>query len=34
MSARWDHELAATMTAKGLAVEEEHVLDDLLADLA
>jgi uncharacterized protein (TIGR02679 family) len=30
----WDPELADTMHRAGLRVEEEHVLDDLLSDLA
>jgi len=29
----WDPELAATMACRGLAVEEEAVVDDLVADL-
>lgn len=34
VDARWDADLAAEMRATQLAVEEEHVLDDLLSDLA
>jgi uncharacterized protein (TIGR02679 family) len=34
VTARWDPELAAAMAQAGAAVEEEAVLDDLLADLA
>jgi hypothetical protein len=30
----WDPDLAPAMTARGVRVEEELVLDDLLADLA
>lgn len=32
--ARWDSELAPAMRREGRVVSEEHVLDDLLADLA
>jgi uncharacterized protein (TIGR02679 family) len=32
--ARWDADLAPAMTHAGLRIEEEHLLDDLLADLA
>lgn len=34
VAARWDRGLAAEMRAAQVAVEEEHVLDDLLDDLA
>lgn len=33
VAARWDRDLATAMCAAQVAVEEEHVLDDLLADL-
>ncbi|MFD4430829.1 TIGR02679 family protein [Nocardia sp. NPDC058497] len=33
-AALWDAELAGAMSARGIQVEEEHVLDDLLVDLA
>ena len=33
VDATWDPELAPAMTARDLAVEEEHVLDVLIADL-
>lgn len=33
VAARWDRDLATAMRAAQVAVEEEHVLDDLLADL-
>jgi uncharacterized protein (TIGR02679 family) len=32
--AAWDSELGAAMHRTGIAVEEEHVIDDLLTDLA
>ncbi|MGH3097269.1 MAG: DUF2399 domain-containing protein [Streptosporangiales bacterium] len=32
-TAQWDDDLAAAMAAEGRAVEEEHVLDDLLIAL-
>jgi uncharacterized protein (TIGR02679 family) len=34
VSAQWDPELAGAMAAERLAIEEEYVLDDLLADLS
>ncbi|MPY80061.1 MAG: TIGR02679 family protein [Actinophytocola sp.] len=34
VAARWDADLAPAMREAGVAVEEEHVLDTLLADLA
>ncbi len=34
VAARWDADLAPAMTARGLSVHEEQVLDALLADLA
>jgi uncharacterized protein (TIGR02679 family) len=33
VSALWDPELAGVMAAERIAIEEEHVLDELLADL-
>lgn len=33
-AALWDAELAVAMSARGIQIEEEHVLDRLLADLA
>lgn len=34
VEAAWDPALATTMSATGRRIEEEHVLDTLLADLA
>ena len=34
VAASWDPDLAPAMTTAGRRVEEEHVLDDLLNDLA
>ena len=34
VEATWDPELAAAMQARGLAVHEEQVVEQLLADLA
>lgn len=34
VEATWDPELAAAMQARGLAVREEQVVEQLLADLA
>lgn len=32
-AALWDEELSAAMSTRGIQIEEEHVIDDLLADL-